>query len=175
MKDREPTLADKMTTEADLEKAIEDVAHAYGWLRVHFRGAWTGKGFRTPVAGDGAGFPDNIYVKPDEPITIIECKTEKGKLTQGYWKGEGRRRHYVMGQADWIEILKRVPGIRVMVLRPRHIDDLPMLFKPAEVEEIKKQEAQNDREIPPEKPKYSGLSLDLNEYSQWITPDGKVL
>lgn len=30
-------------------------------------------------------------------------------------------------------------------------------------------------EILPEKPKISGLSLDLNEYSQWITPGGKVL
>ena len=50
-------------TEAELYDAIEPMAHLYSWQAAHFRPAMTDKGWRTPVQGDGAGFPDIVLAR----------------------------------------------------------------------------------------------------------------
>ena len=50
-------------TEASFTRMVLDLAKLHGWRRAHFRAAMTKKGWRTPVQGDGSGFPDLILVK----------------------------------------------------------------------------------------------------------------
>lgn len=70
-------------------KQIIDLAHVYGWKACHTRAARTSKGWRTPVQGDGAGFPDLILVR--EIVIFAELKNEKGKISDA--------------QEDWITTL----------------------------------------------------------------------
>lgn len=78
--------------EAELVAAILTCAHDNGWLAAHFRPAWTGKGWRTAVQGDGAGFFDLVLCRHDasgNAVTILaEVKSAKGKLTpeQEAWR-----------------------------------------------------------------------------------------
>jgi len=66
-------------TEASLQEAVASLAHVYRWRVAHFRAAVTGKGFRTPVAYDGKGFPDLILVR--RPFVLaVELKADAGFL-----------------------------------------------------------------------------------------------
>jgi hypothetical protein len=67
-------------TEAELQAAVIDLAHVYGWKVAHFRPAQTAKGWRTPVGADGKGFPDLLMVR-DADLLAIELKTERGMNT----------------------------------------------------------------------------------------------
>ena len=69
--------ADRALTEADFLAQVIDLAHLLGWRTAHFRPAWSGRGWRTPVQGDGAGFPDLILVRRDRLIAA-ELKREVG-------------------------------------------------------------------------------------------------
>lgn len=50
----------------------------FGWRVAHFRPARTERGWRTPVAADGAGFPDLVLVR--ERLVFAELKAGRGKL-----------------------------------------------------------------------------------------------
>jgi VRR-NUC domain len=103
-------MGDRMT-EAQLQSAIIDLAHALGYEKVaHFRpalmmihGELT---YRTPVAADGKGFPDlNILGKGR--VIYIECKSEKGRLSpeQEEWQREIRAsgaEYYLFRPSDWL-------------------------------------------------------------------------
>lgn len=69
--------ADRQLTEADFLRQIIDLARLLGWRTAHFRPAWSGRGWRTPVQGDGAGFPDLILVRRERMIAA-ELKREVG-------------------------------------------------------------------------------------------------
>ena len=73
------------------------------------RGRW-----QTPVAGDGAGFPDLVLVHPDKrQVLYRELKSERGRLTfeQHEW---GRvltaagADYAVWRPADWPTIVARL-------------------------------------------------------------------
>lgn len=49
--------------EKDFTTQVIAVARIYGWRVAHFRAAMTQRGWRTPVQGDGAGFPDLLLIK----------------------------------------------------------------------------------------------------------------
>jgi hypothetical protein len=68
-------------TEDQLLETVLDLAATCGWMRAHFRPAQTGRGWRTPVSGDGAGFPDLILVPP-QPGRVLwrELKSNTGRL-----------------------------------------------------------------------------------------------
>lgn len=59
---------------SQFENQVIELAGLCGWLRAHFRPAKTTKGWRTPVSGDGKGFPDLILLRPPRLI-VAELKT----------------------------------------------------------------------------------------------------
>jgi len=66
-------------TEAAFQQTVIDLAHMLGWKVAHFRPARTEKGWRTPVAADGAGFPDLVLVR--ERVVFMELKSDRGRLS----------------------------------------------------------------------------------------------
>lgn len=70
-------------TEADLQKAVLDLAKLSGWRTAHFRPGMNRRGvWQTAVAGDGAGFPDLVLVHPVKRAVLYrELKSERGRLT----------------------------------------------------------------------------------------------
>jgi len=69
--------ADRALTEAEFLRQVIDLARLLGWRTAHFRPAWSGRGWRTPVQGDGQGFPDLILVRR-ERLIAAELKREIG-------------------------------------------------------------------------------------------------
>jgi len=90
-------------TEKQLQQAVIECAHLFGWRVAHFRPAWTEKGWRTPVEADGAGWPDLVLVRKYRLI-FVELKTEKGKLS--------------VAQEAWMEALRPLAQHEVYVWRP---------------------------------------------------------
>ena len=66
-------------TETELQAAVIEVAHLFGWRCAHFRPAMTKHGWRTPVAADGAGWPDLLLCR--ERTIAVELKSAKGRLS----------------------------------------------------------------------------------------------
>jgi hypothetical protein len=74
-------------TEKQLERAIVEMARFFGWIVFHARPAQTQKGWRTPVAYDGKGYPDLTLVGPR--VVFAEIKAlPSGKLSaeQVVWR-----------------------------------------------------------------------------------------
>lgn len=67
-------------TETQLQRAVIECARWLGWRVAHFRPAWTANGYRTPVEGDGAGFPDLVMARGGHLI-FAELKAAKGRHT----------------------------------------------------------------------------------------------
>ena len=88
--------------ERELQDAVIDCARALGWRVAHFRPAKTEKGWRTPVAADGAGWPDLVLVRGSRLI-FAELKSATGKLSDA--------------QVEWEYALER-SGHAVYVWRP---------------------------------------------------------
>lgn len=107
-----PTLPLDEITEAEWQRQVIDLAHLFGWKVAHFRPAQTTKGWRTPVAADGAGWPDLFLVR--ERCIAVELKREKGKVGDE--------------QAVWLTLL-RAAGIETYVIRPRNLDDLAAVLR----------------------------------------------
>jgi len=105
-------------TETELKDAIIDAAHTFGWKVVHFRPAQTAKGWRTPVQGDGKGWPDLTLVHTSGWFIFAELKDRKGALSaeQVKWgatlmmaiqHGEMTQvRYAVWRPSDWPEIIQ---------------------------------------------------------------------
>ena len=73
-------------SERDFQKTVLEAARALGWRTAHFRASRTAHGWRTPVEGDGQGFPDVVAVRGDR-VLWLELKSESGRLSeeQGQW------------------------------------------------------------------------------------------
>lgn len=69
-----------MVTENDLLEAVLSLAKLYNWKTLHIRPARTEKGWRSPVQGDGKGFPDIFAVRGDD-ILAVELKAKGGMNT----------------------------------------------------------------------------------------------
>jgi hypothetical protein len=104
-------------SEAELQGNVIDLAHLLGFRVAHFRPARTATGWRTPVAADGAGWPDLTLVRGDR-LVFVELKRSKGKVTeeqQAWLEALGNVAEvYVWRPADWvdgtIETLLRQPA-----------------------------------------------------------------
>ncbi len=102
-------------TEADLTGWILNVARLCGWRVAHFRPARTNAGWRTPVQGDGAGFPDLILVRGDRLIAA-EIKRE---LPSHRATAE---------QHVWLDAFALIPGCGSFVWRPSHRSQIGALL-----------------------------------------------
>lgn len=76
--------------ETELLDQTLDLAKQFGWFRAHFRHGRTKDGWRTPVAGDGKGFPDLVLVPPPGRGRVIyrELKSTGRRLEpdQEVWR-----------------------------------------------------------------------------------------
>jgi hypothetical protein len=90
-------------TERDFQRAVVETARLFGWRVAHFRPARRNDGtWRTPVEGDGAGFPDLVLLRR-ERMMVRELKVGTGKLTRE--------------QEDWLRWF-RDAGVDACVWRP---------------------------------------------------------
>lgn len=91
--------------EAEFQGQIIDLAHICHWYVAHFRPARTKYGWRTPVAADGAGWPDLIFAR--ERLVFAEIKSVKGKVSPA--------------QQIWLDVL-RAAGCEVYAWWPTDAD-----------------------------------------------------
>lgn len=94
-------------TEQQFQGQVIDLARTLGWKVAHFRPAQTARGWRTPVAADGAGFPDLILVR--DRVIAAELKTASGRVKDH--------------QRDWLAAFTAA-GVEAYLWRPDHIDHI---------------------------------------------------
>lgn len=92
-------------TEAQFTRQVIQYARLCGWRVLHIRPARTNKGWRTPVQGDGVGWPDLFLVRRDRALAL-ELKSDKGRTRpeQMAWLGaleEAGVCSYVIEPSDW--------------------------------------------------------------------------
>lgn len=58
-------------SELEFQAAVIEAARLLGWRVAHFRPARTRRGWRTPVQGDGRGFPDLVAVHPGRGAPLV--------------------------------------------------------------------------------------------------------
>lgn len=97
-----------MKPEARFTRAVVKYARAQGWRVLHIRPGRTKEGWRTPVLGDGAGFPDTLMLR-DQRQVVAELKCGKNKVTpkQREWLQAFERAGvpaYWWYPTDWDEI-----------------------------------------------------------------------
>lgn len=109
---RQPSPTLPTMSETQFSDKVAALAQTCGWIVAHFRPAATKDGFVTPVAYDGAGFPDLVLVHPQRKLVLFrEIKMPGNKLSkaQKRW-GEGLARAEANWQTwwpiDWPEIVK---------------------------------------------------------------------
>ncbi len=95
-------------TEKELQQAVIQTAHIYGWIVAHFRPAMNARGdWRTAVAADGKGFPDLTLVHDERGLAFVEMKSVKGRLSpeQKMWleKLSPHADTMVWRPADWMD------------------------------------------------------------------------
>lgn len=93
-------------TEQQFQAQIIELARILGWRSAHFRPAKTVRGWRTPVQGDGAGFPDTILVRGDR-LVVAELKSAAGRVSTE--------------QTAWLEALAAA-GAETYVWRPADLE-----------------------------------------------------
>lgn len=98
-------------SEAQLQEAVIDCAHTFGWLVAHFRPARVKRGgveiYETPVAADGKGFPDLVMLRGPRAIAA-ELKSAAGTLKprQEIWVDAFRLTQvetYVWEPSRWLD------------------------------------------------------------------------
>jgi hypothetical protein len=103
----------RSVTEAQFLEQVIDLAHVFGYRVAHFRPAWSGRGYRTPVQGDGAGFPDLILVGRGRVIAA-ELKRETTQATPD--------------QLAWLTAFTEA-GIATYVWRPRDLERIAEVLR----------------------------------------------
>lgn len=95
-------------SEASFQSAVIELAQMSAWKVAHFRAARTSTGWRTPVSGDGAGYPDLTLARAPE-LLIVELKAERGKLSAA--------------QREWLQALDMC-GVEIAIWRPSQWDEI---------------------------------------------------
>ena len=97
--------------EAEFQRMVIDLAGIYDWRVAHFRTVFANGRWLTPVAGDGAGFPDLVLAKPGHDALFAELKTDTGRLSpaQKLWANALPLVH-VWRPRDWNRIEATLRG-----------------------------------------------------------------
>ena len=117
-------------SEAAFQAQVLHLAALKGWRTAHFRTAMDSRGrHRTPVAGDGKGFPDLVLARVDgwrngqppatepfDPNTIAGGRVIFAEL-------KSDRGRFEPGQRDWLTALQQA-GAEVYVWRPADWDEI---------------------------------------------------
>lgn len=76
-------------SEAAFQALVIELAQHRGWIVAHFRPGIVGGRHMTPVAADGAGFPDLCMAHARHGVIFAELKAARGRLTveQQLWQG----------------------------------------------------------------------------------------
>lgn len=93
----------KAPNEAEFTAQVIQYAQLHGWRVAHFRPALTAKGWRTPVQGDGKGYPDLTLAKPGQ-LVFAELKVGKNAPAPE--------------QSLWLAVLGTAPGVGVYLWTP---------------------------------------------------------
>ena len=100
----------RLADEQGFQTAVLEVAKLAGWRSLHIRPARRADGsWRTPIGGDGKGWPDLTLVRPPRLI-FVELKSESGTLRPQ--------------QSDWLDVLRLLPMCETYVWRPSDWDML---------------------------------------------------
>jgi len=94
-------------TEAEFTAQVIAFARLHGWRVAHFRAARTAKGWRTPVQGDGKGFPDLILVSKCVIVAELKVGSNKPTAEQDAWLWAFTLAGvpaYIWRPSDWDEI-----------------------------------------------------------------------
>ena len=92
-------------TEAQFQSRVIRLAKSLGWRVAHFRAVKVRDRFMTPVAADGAGFPDLVLAR-DGLVIHRELKTDKGRQSpkQREWANAMGANYSVWRPRDWERI-----------------------------------------------------------------------
>lgn len=101
-------VARSMSEDAWLTHVLALARH-HGWRSAHFRPARTDRGWRTPVSGDGKGFPDLVMVR-GTTLICAELKAQRGRLTPE--------------QEAWLVDLSHAQSVCAEVWRPGDRDEV---------------------------------------------------
>lgn len=88
--------------EDDLLRGVLDTLRVRGWRTMHVRPARTATGWRSPMQGDGNGWPDVFAVRGTR-LLALELKAQRGTVTDD--------------QAVWLSDLQAA-GVECYVIRP---------------------------------------------------------
>jgi hypothetical protein len=106
--------------ESDFQKQVIEIGRLFGWKITHFRPAQTSKGWRTPVAADGQGFPDLVMVNfAQGRIIFAEIKNELGQPSAE--------------QFEWLEDIENcgIDGVETYLWRPSDFETITNILKGA--------------------------------------------
>uniref|UniRef100_A0A6M3KP81 Putative VRR-NUC domain-containing protein n=2 Tax=viral metagenome TaxID=1070528 RepID=A0A6M3KP81_9ZZZZ len=112
----------KIYSEEDLLNWIigtRGLATMLGWKSLHIRPARAIKHgeetYRTPVSGDGEGFPDLLLARPPR-LLLAEIKREDGKPSPQ--------------QSDWLDVLSRITNPpETFLWKPSDLDEIEEVLK----------------------------------------------
>jgi hypothetical protein len=101
-------------SEAELQRAVIELAKWCGWMVVHFKPAQRSGSWATHFDGD-VGFPDLVLAHPERGVVFAELKTARGKVTAGQqaWLcalSDAGQDAVVWRPDDWPTILQRLQG-----------------------------------------------------------------
>jgi len=118
---------------------VADLLNLFRWRWCHIRGAWSNKGYRTPIQGSdpdgfkGKGLPDIIAVRPPRLI-FAELKDQYSKASpeQEAWLGNLREcvkmitlePIVISRQGRARRVSNIVPSLEVYLWRPSQFDDI---------------------------------------------------
>jgi VRR-NUC domain len=99
--------AARQMSEQELLDCVVELSHVLGFKVAHFRAARTAHGWRTPVAADGAGWPDLTIVGRGRVI-FAELKAERGRTSDEQkdwlaWLSDAGATATVWRSADWLD------------------------------------------------------------------------
>lgn len=85
-------LISKDTPEKEFQQWVLDRAKYWGWRTIHIYPLLTSDGYwKTPVAGDGKGFPDTLFLREIEFVAELKSGYNKTSPEQDEWLAAFRR------------------------------------------------------------------------------------